>query len=282
MATEAGNVPRNELEQRFEVASLQNKLLQEELDRRFTETLHGRDQAVNAVRDKLTDLKSLVTEKFSASNDALNSLKSLLDERYATQTKALDSAFVAQQTAMKTAFDAADKAVQAALSAAEKASSKAEEASDKRFEAVNEFRGQLADQAATLLSRVEFTAQHNSLTDKIDILNIRMNDLDKRLTSRLDLGQGVAQGTKDVIGTGYEAAKLAQDQVIANEAIKRARGSQVIALISAFIAIASVITAIIIALHGLGESASGRAVYCPGSQHRVQRRLHGLHVAGEP
>jgi len=126
---------------------------------------------------------------------AHDDLRRALDERFATQTKATDKAFEAQQTAMKTAFDAADKAVQAALAAAEKAALKAEMAAGDRFKAVNEFRGQLADQAATLISRVEHAAEFKSLNDKLTALADRMNALELRLTSRLDLGQGHDEGS---------------------------------------------------------------------------------------
>jgi hypothetical protein len=78
----------------------------------------------------------------------IDDLVTLLDERNQGQIKATEAAFAAQQSAMRTAFDAADKAVQTALTAVDKASDRAEAASDKRFESVNEFPGQLADQAA--------------------------------------------------------------------------------------------------------------------------------------
>lgn len=50
-------------------------------------------------------------------------------------------------------FDAQENAVAAALQAAKEAVNKAETAAEKRFDAVNEFRGQLADQAATFMPR---------------------------------------------------------------------------------------------------------------------------------
>lgn len=49
-------------------------------------------------------------------------------------------------------FQANKEAINAALLAAEKAVAKAEAAAEKRFEGVNEFRAQLADQARTLAS----------------------------------------------------------------------------------------------------------------------------------
>lgn len=97
-----------------------------------------------------------------------DNLKIMLQERYETQTKAVDAAFLAQQTAMSTALTAAERAVQAALVSAEKAVTKAEIASDKRFEATNEFRQQLSDQAATFISRSEADTRIIALGDRLD------------------------------------------------------------------------------------------------------------------
>lgn len=52
-------------------------------------------------------------------------------------------------------FDGQEKAVVAALHAAKEAVDKAETASNKRFDASNEFRQQLSDQAATFMPRRE-------------------------------------------------------------------------------------------------------------------------------
>jgi hypothetical protein len=130
----------------------------------------------------------------------IDDLVTLLDERYRTQSKAIDAAFEVQQIAMKTAFEAADKAVQAALAASKEASAKAEEASDKRFASVNEFRGQLADQAATLIGRAEYAVQHKALEDKVVSLADRVVQLELRLTSRLDLATGTNVGSRQSEG----------------------------------------------------------------------------------
>lgn len=63
---------------------------------------------------------------------------------------------------------AQDKAVQIAMVASEKAVVKAEVAAEKRFEAVNEFRGQLADQAATFMPRAEAEQRLAALAEKVD------------------------------------------------------------------------------------------------------------------
>lgn len=111
-----------------------------------TDTLHSLVLSIVNAEDRLIQSQ-------------LDDMHKMLDERYSTQTKAVDAAFLAQQTAMQTALTAAERAVATALLSAEKAVAKAEVAADKRFEAVNEFRAQLNDQATTFLTRKEAEAQ---------------------------------------------------------------------------------------------------------------------------
>lgn len=131
----------------------------------------------------------------------LDDLRTMLDERYATQTKAIDAAFSAQQLAMQTALTAADRAVQAALQAAERAVTKAEVAAEKRFESMNEFRGQLADQAATFVTRHESELKFDNLALVVNTLERGLSDkrdaLSQRIesqASRVDLMQGAKLG----------------------------------------------------------------------------------------
>lgn len=122
----------------------------------------------------------------------IRDLRTLLDERYATQTKALDAAFVA-----------AEKGVVTALASAEKATAKAETAAERRFEAVNEFRAQLSDQNATFITRVEFNA-------KFEGLERQVQDLKKRA----DQSQGSSIGTGKLYGWLIAAAGLIVSVVI--------------------------------------------------------------------
>jgi hypothetical protein len=105
----------------------------------------------------------------------IDDLQAMLDERFQTQIKATDAAFAAQQKAMETAFIAADKAVQTALLSAEKAVTKAETAAEKRFEATNEFRGQLSDQAATFMPRSEADAIQQRNAERFEDLKARVD-----------------------------------------------------------------------------------------------------------
>lgn len=83
--------------------------------------------------------------------------------------------YEAQQEGVAAALAAQEKAVNAALIAADRAVIKAELAAEKRFEAVNEFRATLADQAATLMPRAEAEARLLSMAEKLSEITNRIN-----------------------------------------------------------------------------------------------------------
>jgi hypothetical protein len=83
----------------------------------------------------------------------ISGLQRLLDERYEDQQRAMH----------------------AALASAEKAVEKAGVADEKRFESVNEFRGQLADQALTFMTRSEYQAGHQRLQEQVNLLTQQVN-----------------------------------------------------------------------------------------------------------
>jgi hypothetical protein len=112
--------------------------------------------------------------------------------------------FDAQQLALRDALLAQEKAVSAALLAAQEAVSKAETAAEKRFDAVNEFRAQLADQAATLMPRSEATVVFDGQNEKISALEKRVNQ-----------GTGRAEGLTQYIGWLIGAAGIIAAIVVA-------------------------------------------------------------------
>jgi len=79
-----------------------------------------------------------------------------------------------------------------ALTASDKALGKAETASEKRFDAVNEFRQQLADQTATFPARTEVDAITLRLTERIQELTDRVNKMGGR-------EQGVQENKASII-----------------------------------------------------------------------------------
>ena len=96
-----------------------------------------------------------------------NGLFILLDER----DRQYKQRFEDSEKAVNAALVAAKEAVNAALAAAKEAVTKAETANEKRLDNVNEFRGQLKDQAATLLPRAEADIRFRSIENELSKLS---------------------------------------------------------------------------------------------------------------
>lgn len=94
----------------------------------------------------------------------LDDLKVLLDER-----------FLAQEKSGQIAIHSQDEAVKAALASAKEAVTKAEIAIEKRFDAANQFRSQLSDQAHSFIPRSEHAAITERLMQDVQELKDRMN-----------------------------------------------------------------------------------------------------------
>jgi hypothetical protein len=138
----------------------------------------------------------------------LNELKVIIDERDRTyqqrweaSEKATVTALNATKDAVAAAFVAQEKAIAAALIAAERAVSKSEIASEKRFDAVNEFRAQLSDQASTFLPRAEFDRVTTAIMEKIDASSKSFTERLDDLRMSRDLHSGKAAGFNS--GWGY-------------------------------------------------------------------------------
>lgn len=95
------------------------------------------------------------------------------------------------------------KAVDAAFAASEKAILKAETAAERRFESVNEFRAQLADQTQTFMPREVAEA-------KIDEVGKKVDDL----TSRVNVTQGKAAGVSASVGLMIAVAAIVISVVV--------------------------------------------------------------------
>jgi hypothetical protein len=143
--------------------------------------------------EEFEHLRMLIDERTHRLDSNVQALRSLLDERYATQTKALDAAFAAAERAVTTALDSAEKAV-----------NKAEVAAERRFESVNEFRAQLADQAGSFITRAEYDAKHEALGKQVDDL-VRV----------MERGAGRARGVSAVTATLMTAGGLVVAIIVA-------------------------------------------------------------------
>ena len=112
---------------------------------------------VDGCAKAITALRELLLAKIEAQAEAICAA----DKRY-------EQRFIAQEGAVASALTAQEKAVQAALIAADRAVSKVETANEKRFENMNEFRAQLADQAAGFIQRSEASIRFDSVTERIE------------------------------------------------------------------------------------------------------------------
>jgi hypothetical protein len=134
--------------------------------------------SVDTLKEAITNL---LGERHKSAEDARQSITHLADERdryYLLQVKSIesnvnehdrlyDSRFKAAEVAVAAALAAQEKAVNIAFLASEKAVLKAEMAQKEYNERSNEFRGQLDDQAKTLMARTESLSMFKSVEDKI-------------------------------------------------------------------------------------------------------------------
>ncbi len=94
-------------------------------------------------------------------------------------------------------FQANKEAINAALLAAEKAVAKAEAASEKRFEGVNEFRAQLADQARTLAS-----------SEKLDLVIQRIDRMEASQNTTSGRASGLSSAAGYVLSAIFALAAI--------------------------------------------------------------------------
>lgn len=115
-----------------------------------------REKAARALRDEL--------------NRAITAGDEALGEHIRQQVAQVTAALANAEKLEVTRIDALKNAVTIASVASEAAIAKAEQAAEKRFEAVNAFRAQLADQVATFLPREVAEAQLKQVADRLSIV----------------------------------------------------------------------------------------------------------------
>lgn len=101
-----------------------------------------------------------------------DTLRMLLEQRLSDERLRAEQRFQAQQEAI----------------------AKLEIATEKRFEGVNEFRAQLADQAHTFMNRNESIQRHDATAERIGALETRVMEALALVNSRLDLSAGRGAG----------------------------------------------------------------------------------------
>lgn len=120
-------------------------------------------------------------------------LREIMDERDRLYTERDD----ARKLAVDAALAAAKEAVAAALLAADRAVSKVETANEKRFESVNEFRGQLADQAVTFMPRNEANIRFDGLAEKHELAQREIQGLRETRSQHVGASEQQVMGKQD-------------------------------------------------------------------------------------
>jgi hypothetical protein len=77
---------------------------------------------------------------------------------------------------------------------------KAEQATEKRFESVNEFRSQLADQGRTFIARTEYEAGHKELTNRVDELKMEIEKINNLKSGGNIIWAYVITGVSLIVG----------------------------------------------------------------------------------
>lgn len=162
------------------------QMLREVLNlREFIETrLDGMDKAVGLLQIKADQSPTIgeVVERL----DAFVRLVAEKDKRFGAEFLKLGTIQEMMTEQQALALAATKEAVAVAMNASEKAVAKAENAAEKRFEAVNEFRSQLADQQQTF-------ARQDLVTQRADGLEKKMDEMFKGLESgRIDNKERIA------------------------------------------------------------------------------------------
>jgi hypothetical protein len=76
-------------------------------------------------------------------------------------------------------------------------------ANDRRLDAMNEFRGMLADQSRNMVPRTEYSVQHKALEDRINEIYKRQMDIQNLLTDTRSTMAGRQQGMATFSGVIY-------------------------------------------------------------------------------
>jgi len=173
------------------------ELLQSQLDRRFEDVektlkveLLQRDRAVEVLAESLKqqvnvgddNLRQHISNQVDQIKQALEAANKLMDARLGTLDQQIKS--VHREIDIET--DATRTAVQ-----------KAETATEKRFESVNEFRAQMADQSALFISRREVEASVNAISEKV-----------AAITDRINRSEGKGSGMSQIVGWIFGAVGL--------------------------------------------------------------------------
>jgi hypothetical protein len=121
---------------------------------------------------------------------------------------ALEKMLNEREERTKERFVFIEKNINIAMASADKAITKSEMAVEKRFDSVNEFRQTLADQAATLLPRAEYSVQHATLVDRVTETISRVASLEERQAGKKEASTDIRETSSDASTRSYAMASF--------------------------------------------------------------------------
>ncbi len=116
----------------------------------------------------------------------LDTLETHLSSRITGDRERLNDKIEAVRDYATTNFQQVKERTDMALAASEKAVTKAEVATEKRFDAVNEFRGAMDDQAKSMVPRAEYLVHQAAVVERINNLAETVNTLSARLVGKTE------------------------------------------------------------------------------------------------
>ncbi|HXJ40739.1 MAG TPA: hypothetical protein VNH18_15770 [Bryobacteraceae bacterium] len=117
-----------------------------------------------------------------------------VDETLETRVAVLSAQAEERDRRYAERFAAQEEAVRSALTSAKEAVTKAESAAEKRFESLNEFRGQQRDMIGTFIPRKEAEQRIEQVAEKVAGVESRLTAGLSAVNSRLDLMAGQKSG----------------------------------------------------------------------------------------
>jgi hypothetical protein len=124
---------------------------------------------------ELVGVRNTLDERTKHFDLALTDLKAQLVTSLVTMKDQLAASILAAKEAITAANSAQQDSVRAAFASAKEAVDKAASATEKRFDSVNEFRGQLKDQQLLLMPRAEAEVKVKGVSDAVAALQVRMD-----------------------------------------------------------------------------------------------------------
>jgi hypothetical protein len=158
---------------------------QQQLDRRFDEIRELQQSLFKQLELRIEGAEKLEQERIAC-----------ICEMGKGDTKMLE----AKIAGVRDEIEAVHREVKIESEAAKAVVTKSEIATEKRFDAVNEFRAQMADQAGLFISRREVEALVNSNSEKISSITDRLNRNEGRGMGISQLGGWIFGGVGLVVG----------------------------------------------------------------------------------